>query len=248
MSVIDVGQAFRERTTTRIVCLTKPEHLEMVPELARRAKVAEFRYDTLGIHNPDQLTTTLQHISRYMGVLFTNRWTGEGGQMPMNESRRREVALLVAPFVSAMDVEIRAPGSSGIALVSRRANKQLAIIASHHDFEGTTVPDDWHQTVRSAQALLPDWVKLGVELDTHRRLGDFSEFMVYASANVIPVGMGHYGVESRREAIRRGRPAVYCTPETNADAAFVPGQLTLDMADKIWHELGITDHPGALAP
>lgn len=136
--------------------------------------------------------------------IITARHPREGGENQLSSSARRELLLAFLPWGAWVDIELRS--ARPLAPVLRAARtKNIHIIISFHDFRATPMASRLDEFARAAQSLGPDVVKIATRTDTpaqlERLLGFFER---QPGGNVVAMGIGKLGRESRLELARRG--------------------------------------------
>lgn len=194
------------------------------PRARAEADAIEFRMDLA--------SSPLDQLDAYDGelpVLVTNRSTAEGGSAPGDDERLDQlVAALDHPAVEAVDVELATVETGAAAeLLETARSRDVAIVVSAHEFEGTPDRDAMVETLRRA-AQVGDVGKLSVTAaDPGDALATLSVTWELASAG-IPVAttaMGEAGRHARAVAPVYGSRLGYAP--LDPDGATAPGQYDL---------------------
>lgn len=204
------------------------------PRARAEADAIEFRMDLA--------TSPLDQLDAYDGelpVLVTNRSASEGGRAAGDDERLDQlVAALDHPAVAAVDVELATVETGAAAgLLEAARTRDVAIVVSAHEFEGTPGRDAMVETLRAA-AQVGDVGKLSVTVaDPGDALATLSVTWELASAGV-PVAttaMGEAGRHARAVAPVYGSRLGYAP--LDPDRATAPGQYDLTTLRRLIDDL-----------
>lgn len=187
--------------------------------IEQRAGVYELRADILPMPEALRLGS--------LPLLGTVRSEDEGGYWSGTEQERLVAinALLEYTEVDGVDVEVQ----KGILrpVIEHAHDLGKIVVASSHDFTDTPSIGELEDRLGQAQEAGADFFKVAALADTpsaYSRLRDFTKN--HRDDNVIVVGMGSFGRESRKQLPRLGSRMTY----VSYGKAVVNGQLTLDEA------------------
>ncbi|WP_049922782.1 type I 3-dehydroquinate dehydratase [Halopiger djelfimassiliensis] len=199
------------------------------PTVREHADAVEFRMDLAA--------DPLDALADYDGtvpILATNRAEWEGGEA--SDERRLETLAEAARFdaVGAIDVELEAilDGDADDLLETARA-RDVAVVASAHDFDGTPPRPQLVRTLTEA-GKYADVAKLAVtaqsRADTLALLSATEQLTAHGDA-VATMAMGEIGRHTRAVAPVYGSRIGYA-PVDPADAT-APGQYDLETLSKL---------------
>jgi 3-dehydroquinate dehydratase I len=157
-------------------------------------------------------------------IIITARHPREGGANELSARHRRALLLSFLPLAAWVDVELRS--ASAMSVVLQTAKKErVRTILSFHDFGGTPTARRLDELARRAHSLAPDLFKVAVRTDRPAQLDRLLEFFERhrTSTNLVAMGIGRLGRESRLELARRGCPLNYA----HLGAPGVEGQLSI---------------------
>ena len=145
-------------------------------------------------------------------LILTARDPHEGGVNDLPSQRRRELLRRFLPHAALIDVELRSFAAfESIVDLARKRN--VGIILSFHDFESTPPLGILHAIARKAKSLGADILKIATRVDTSDALSRLLDF-IHSKDVDLPVsvmGIGKFGLRSRRVLMRRGSVLNYCS-------------------------------------
>lgn len=181
----------------------------------------ELRLDALGTA-VDDIRGRLEKLGAK--IIITARHPREGGANELSARDRRALLLSFLPRAAWVDIELRSGSAMSVVLQAAR-KRGVRTILSFHDFRGTPSVTRLDELARRAQSLAPDLFKVAVRTDLPAQLDRLLEFFERhrASTNLVAMGIGRLGRESRLELARRGCPLNYA----HLGAPGVEGQLSI---------------------
>jgi 3-dehydroquinate dehydratase-1 len=201
-----------------IAVLASVDSMRRFAELQRKpCDLAEVRLDLIG---PDQDWTPLAKAIHAGGtpIILTLRAAAEGGKWTGSDTRRVEILEKTAPFISAVDVELK----SGLAPALKK-NPRLAsipVIVSFHDFARTPPLPDLVSLMQQALEQ-GDVAKISTMLQNDADLETLRALLAKSwTGPVCVIGMGPKGELTRTEFPRAGSCLTYGYFETPV----APGQ------------------------
>lgn len=179
----------------------------------------------------------LRGILSDLPLLLTVRTAAEGGEIDLDDARYAQLisALVGSGWGSAVDIE--ALGHTGLVaeLAPTARAHGIALLASHHRFDGTPPPQSLDELLRSLAASGADIVKLAVTPDTPQQVLDLLQATRRAadelSVPVITMSMGPLGAVSRLAGAVTGSAATFAALGTPS----APGQLPVTLV-RAWQE------------
>jgi 3-dehydroquinate dehydratase-1 len=213
--------------------MTKPRDAKIVGVIYSRA---DFQRAIQMRNPPDLFELRLDALARNIAtvgknidqlpapLIITARDPREGGAHKLSVSERREMLLAFLPHAAWVDVELRSARALRPVLLEARA-KNLGVIISFHDLQGTPSIARLDEIARRALSLGPDVVKIATQTDTPRQLERLLEFFDGRprEAEIAAMGIGQLGRDSRLELARRGCPLNYA----HLGTPHVAGQLSI---------------------
>lgn len=195
------------------------------PAAHPHADAIEFRLD-LGEAPAEQLAA----YDGELPVLATNRVTTEGGQAPDEPARVDDLVAAVAqPSVQAVDIELAALTAGGAdRIVDAARERDVAVVVSSHDFDGTPTREAMTRTLRRA-AETGDVAKLAVTATDPGDVLDLLEVtwaLTGEGVDVATMAMGDAGRHSRAVAPVFGSRIGYAPVDLEGPTA--PGQYDLE--------------------
>ncbi len=130
-------------------------------------------------------------------TLATLRSRKEGGGWNQSEQARLDLFKAVIPHVDAIDIEL---SSSGILpqVIKAAHSKGKQVVVSYHNFDGTPAAGKLKQVFSEAKKRGADIVKIAaliLKREDMQRLAVFT--IANAEKNLISIGMGSYGANTR---------------------------------------------------
>ena len=181
----------------------------------------ELRLDAL-VDRLDKVKAAIKNLPS--PFIITARHPREGGEKRLSLSERRALLLQFMPAAAGVDIELRSVRALATVWEEARA-RHIRRIISFHDFSGTPGRGRLDRTVRAAQSLGADVLKVATRTDTRAQFARLLEFFV-ATAPHLPIaamGLGRLGKKSRRELMRGGSVLNYA----HLGEASLPGQPSL---------------------
>ncbi|WP_049900770.1 type I 3-dehydroquinate dehydratase [Natrinema sp. J7-1] len=204
------------------------------PAAREHADAIEFRMDLA-----DEPLAALEAYDGELPILATNRAEWEGGEAPA-EGRLEALAEATAvDAVAAIDLELESilDGAAAAVLETAR-DRDVSIVASTHDFEGTPSRDAMVQTLTEA-GTYADIAKLAVTAESPAdtlALLSATEQVTARGEPVATMAMGDAGRHTRAVAPVYGSKIGYA-PVDPADAT-APGQYDLETLAGLVTRLG----------
>lgn len=174
------------------------------PALARvvreGADILEARVDAFKRVEPASVARVVRGLRRHGRPLIgTVRWRREGGKAALSEEERWALYRAIAPWVEAMDVELRATGlcERVIALAHRL---KRTVIVSCHDFRRTPPVGTLERWGKQAAARGADVIKIATLCRHERdllRLLDFTLAHRHRGRPLVTIAIGPLGTPSR---------------------------------------------------
>ncbi|MGC5162091.1 type I 3-dehydroquinate dehydratase [Rhodococcus sp. DT1] len=196
------------------------------------ADVVEWRVDFFGtLEDTASVVAQAHALAGALGatpLLATCRTAHEGGQATSGDDAYAELAIALAESgaVDLIDVEYRRESRAVKRIVASAHARNVAVVASNHDFDATPPKDDIVSRLRAMQALGADICKIAVmprsAVDVLTLL-DATRIMheEYADRPLITMSMGGLGVVSRIAGQVFGSAATFGMVGT----ASAPGQV-----------------------
>jgi len=214
------AQSWVKTVRSRIVAvIASRADLERAIRIRKLPDFFELRLDCLsGSINKGKLSMLTAPL------ILTARDPREGGVNDLPIQRRRELLRRFLPHAALIDVELHSfTAFESIVDVARKQN--VGIILSFHDFESTPSLGILHAIARKAKSLGADILKIATRADTCEALSRLVDFLHSKDADlpVSVMGIGKFGLRSRRELTSRGSVLNYCS----LSRANVNGQPTL---------------------
>ncbi|MDQ2049899.1 type I 3-dehydroquinate dehydratase [Natronolimnohabitans sp. A-GB9] len=203
------------------------------PAAREHADAIEFRMDLT-----DEPLEALENYDGELPILATNRAAWEGGEWDGDDEKRLEVLAEATGFdaVGAIDVELEAIGDDEIgtdAVLETARERDVSIIVSAHDFEGTPPRGEMVSTLTEA-GKYGDVAKLAVTAESKSdtiALLSATEQLTYHGDTVATMAMGEAGSHTRAVAPVYGSKIGYA-PVDAADAT-APGQYDLETLSEL---------------
>ena len=166
-------------------------------------------------------------------LLFTFRSISQGGQLelPVPEYVRLTAAMIRTDLFDLVDIESWIGDDEVRSLAALAREHGVAVIVSHHDFDGTPSKDWMVQEMRHMQDLGADIPKIAVmaksAADTLALLAATEEMArLYAAGPLLTMAMGRWGSLSRLTGEVFGSSMTFCAVQK----ASAPGQVELKRA------------------
>jgi 3-dehydroquinate dehydratase-1 len=158
------------------------------------------------------------------GIIITARHPQEGGANQLSSRERRELLLSFLPQAAWVDVELRSASAMAAVLQAARKNG-VSTILSFHDFRGTPRARRLDELTHQAARWGADLFKFATRTDTPAQLQTLLELFERSrrAQNVVAMGIGKLGRQSRLELAQRGCPLNYA----HLGAPRVTGQLSI---------------------
>lgn len=207
------------------------------PAARKYADAIEFRMDLA-----DESLAALEDYDGGLPILATNRAAWEGGEWDGSDEERLEILAEATRFdaVDAIDVELEAILDDEIgtdAVLETARERDVAIVASAHDFEGTPSRGEMVSTLTEA-GKYADVAKLAVtaesKADTLALLSATEQLTAHGDA-VATMAMGEVGSHTRAVAPVYGSRIGYAP--VDPEAATAPGQYDLETLSKLVSQL-----------
>lgn len=194
------------------------------------ADVLEFRLDTLLSHDSGSVEAALRLLPRLspaIPVLATARCAEEGGSTPLEAEVRRDLLLqAIEAGAAAIDVEARSLRALHEAVSAAQA-RNVAVVASYHDFEATPPFYRMREQIERAVEAKATVAKIAARVEA--MIGLFSLVSLFQQPWPILVsamGMGGLGKLSRLVLARSGSVLNYgYLREPNAPGQWPAGEL-----------------------
>ena len=197
----------------------------------------------------DLATTPLSALKAYDGklpLIVTNRSRREGGAADPDDRIERLEAAIDLDSVEAVDVELAAvrSGEAG-SLIDAASDRDVALIVSAHDVDGTPPEPELLETLRAA-ASIGDVAKLAT---TARSPADALALLVATERasreglTVATMAMGEVGRHTRAVAPAYGSKVGYAPMDV--DEATAPGQYDLETLASLVESLQSVDGGGS---
>ncbi|MFC6717136.1 type I 3-dehydroquinate dehydratase [Natrialbaceae archaeon GCM10025810] len=195
------------------------------PVAREHADAVEFRMD---LSEADPLEA-LEAYDGDLPIIATNRAAWEGGEAEEEGRLEALVEATAVDAVAAIDVELESilEGDADEVLEAAR-ERDVAVIASSHDFEGTPPRGEMVKTLTEA-GKYADVAKLAVTAESNAdalALLSATEQLTFHGASVATMAMGEAGSHTRAVAPVYGSRIGYA-PVDPADAT-APGQYDLE--------------------
>ncbi|SIR96147.1 type I 3-dehydroquinate dehydratase [Natronorubrum thiooxidans] len=173
-------------------------------------------------------------------ILATNRAAWEGGEWSGNDERRLAVLAEATAIdaVEAIDIELEAilAGDADELLETAR-ERDVAVVASAHDFEGTPTRGELVSTLTEAHKYA-DVAKMAVTAESHKdtlAVLAATEQLTAHGDPVATMAMGELGSHTRAVAPVYGSKIGYAP--VDPENATAPGQYDLETLSKLVSEL-----------
>ena len=162
-------------TVPRVVATVhQPEDLTFLAEndVSATCDLLEYRLDGL----VDHLDLAEKSIATTpMPCIVTARHPDEGGTGHLDVASRSALLERFLPFAALVDIEIRSLGKMATIIESAR-EKEVALIASYHDFEKTPNAEELQQALNQSVAAKPDVTKIAFHLESVGALCEVIQF------------------------------------------------------------------------
>jgi len=183
-----------KQTRSKLVCVLSDERgITRQAAAARKqgARLIELRADLTGTPLPETaaLLKEIKKASR-LPVILTIRSKKEGGKFSGSESQRLELFNSLIPSADLVDIELSSRILKDVLKTARRRGKK--VIISFHDFKGTPSASRLKNTLKSASAKKPDFVKIAAcinQPDDFARLADLLHFKHKSGPSVCIIPM-----------------------------------------------------------
>lgn len=178
------------------VALSDREVRDDAQRVAALVDVFELRIDRFTRREPEyvaQVTSVARATA--VALLATVRSADEGGEAEMGDNERLQLLQVVAPWVDALDIELRAPICADVIALARRHGKP--VVASLHDFAATPDKDTLLTAVQRGRDAGAAIVKLATTVTTPADLAVLLDVLRTAPVPLIVIGMGAAGLASR---------------------------------------------------
>ncbi|WP_137289568.1 type I 3-dehydroquinate dehydratase [Natronorubrum halophilum] len=204
------------------------------PAAREHADAIEFRMDLA--EEPLEALETYDDGGGELPILATNRAEWEGGEWRGDDERRLEVLAEATAFdaVRAIDIELEAiPEGDAEDVLETARERDVAVVASAHDFEGTPARGEMVSTLTEASKYA-DVAKMAVtaasKKDTLALLSATEQLTAHGDT-VATMAMGDVGSHTRAVAPVYGSKIGYA-PVDPAQAT-APGQYDLETLSKL---------------
>lgn len=207
------------------------------PIAREHADAVEFRMDLA-----DDPLEALEEYDGDLPILATNRAAWEGGEWEGSDAERLEVLAKATEFeaVEAIDAELEAILDDEIdtdGVLETARERDVAVVASAHDFEGTPSRGEMVSTLTEA-GKYADVAKLAVtaesKADTLALLSATEQLTAHDDA-VATMAMGEVGSHTRAVAPVYGSRIGYAP--IDPEDATAPGQYDLESLSKLVSQL-----------
>ena len=210
--------------------------LQALPELSSTTDLCdyiEFRIDALLDHE-ELLQERLSNCSR--PILITVRDPAEGGVDGLDCDRRNTLMLAYLEHASVIDIEIRNLNALQ-SVVQAARNRQVDILASYHDFDGTPPSGQLHEASQLGRELGADALKFALTTKDSADLHTLLSLQETESQHgpITVMGMGPIGMSSRVVAAQAGALLTY----TYLKEANAPGQWSTTSMHRLFQELDL---------
>ena len=213
--------------------------LSAEPAAREHADAVEFRMDLA-----DEPMAALEAYDGELPILATNRADWEGGEWDGDDAERLDVLAEATAFeaVEAIDVELESilAGDADDLLETAR-DRDVSIVVSAHDFEGTPPRGELVSTLTEA-GKYGDVAKLAVTAESKAdtiALLSATEQLEYHGDTVATMAMGEVGNHTRAVAPVYGSAIGYAP--VDPDEATAPGQYDLETLSDLLTRLGVRD-------
>ncbi|QFU82879.1 type I 3-dehydroquinate dehydratase [Natronorubrum aibiense] len=207
------------------------------PAAREHADAIEYRMDLA-----DEPLTALEAYDGdgQLPILATNRAEWEGGEWSGDDDRRLEVLAeaTAVDAVEAIDIELEAvlAGDADDLLETAR-ERDVAVVASAHDFEGTPTRGELVSTLTEAHKHA-DVAKIAVTAESHKdtlAVLAATEQLTAHGDPVATMAMGELGSHTRAVAPVYGSRIGYAP--VDPDNATAPGQYDLETLSRLVADL-----------
>ncbi|WP_440766003.1 type I 3-dehydroquinate dehydratase [Natronorubrum sp. DTA7] len=219
----------------KFVLAASTADLNEEPVAREHADAIEFRMDLT-----DEPLAALENYNGELPILATNRAVWEGGEWEEDDEERLAVLAEATGFdaVEAIDIELESIlDGDAEAVVETARDRDVSVIASAHDFEGTPSRGEIASTLTEA-AKHADVSKMAVTAESKKdtlALLAATEQVTAHGDTVATMAMGDPGSHTRAVAPVYGSKIGYA-PVDAADAT-APGQYDLETLSTLVSEL-----------
>lgn len=205
------------------VVITDQAAKETIPSL--HADALELRVDMFSDRGT---ASVVNHIREWKDagpalILTVRNAASEGGAAGISDGEKLAVFRAAAPFVDAVDIELKSPVVSEVIALARKNGK--AVIVSSHDFTGTPADAVLEGIFLESVQKGADIVKIAAQADS---MEDVSRLMLFTlqhrDDNVITMSLGEIGAISRLAFPAAGSLLTY----SYAGRPSAPGQIPLE--------------------
>ncbi len=207
------------------VCISVGE--TATPDLVRRAAqscgLIEFRLDLIRQPFTDLLST--------LPAGFPFMVTCRSQKNLSTEERQRRLLEGLARGARWLDVDLDDPDTFQQKLATEARKHGCNVLLSLHDYQGLPTPALLHTLMDQATTLHAHAIKVACIIRDREDLTHFFECLP-PSAQMLPVGMGAYGLQARVEALRGRAGFTYAC--LDAQQATAPGQPSVADLQKAW--------------
>lgn len=221
-----------------LVANTREEVLEQAASLRDLpADLAEWRFDHFYEVSSLSLLTVLTFLSELRQTLgdtpliFTFRTAQEGGQKQLSLQSYIELyhTVITSGLVDLVDIELSLGDAPVARLLETARAKDVKVILSNHDFEGTPSKEELIARLQRMQDMGADIAKIAVmpqePEDVLTLLSATKAFSDTADIPIITMAMGGLGTLSRVAGEMFGSAVTF----GSAGKESAPGQLPLDL-------------------
>ncbi len=201
--------------------------LELAARLRRPPDLFELRLDALHPLTPEKERLIAALTAP---LIITARHPQEGGRHDLSAGARRALLRRFLPLAKFVDVELRSCQPLHTVLEAAAEQAIPRIISVHH-LASTPTLRELEKLLAAAESLRPDIFKLVTRTDSAAALARMLTFFDQERGRVpmAVMGIGRFGLESRRALWRRGSVLQY----VHLGTAVVPGQLSLAAARRL---------------
>ncbi len=191
--------------------------------------IVELRLDRIGVETGDWIDAAHAIEEKGYPVIATLRIPEEGGHWQGTDEDRRPHVLKALEYCACVDIELRSVLLPELADLAAQKNK--ALIVSHHDYEKTPRLDELRNVLRRAAISERVVVKMAVTVNTQDDVTPLKQLLQESrSAPLCLIGMGDLGTPTRIEFPKLGS----CLAYGHIDGSTAPGQLSCrELAEKI---------------
>jgi 3-dehydroquinate dehydratase-1 len=181
----------------RVVLSVDGESPAVAHAIGEGIDILEARVDFFAHLSPASVAKTVHALKRHhLPVIGTIRSQAEGGKAQIPEAQRATLYTIIAPFVDALDVDLRAPCVRRVAALARDHHHTLML--SHHDFRRMPPVARLDGIVSQARKLHADVIKIAAVARDERDVLTLLQWTLqHRQHHLVTVAMGATGAISR---------------------------------------------------